>query len=90
MHSVEPLVPESSSDGVEGHIKALNRYKPPGTDHIPVELVQTRGKTLRSKIHKIINSFQNKKELLQQRKVLLRYPLISLSLSLPPWLHSPA
>jgi flagellar basal body-associated protein FliL len=38
------------------------------TDQIPAELVQAGGKTLRSEIHKRINSVWNKEELPEQWK----------------------
>jgi hypothetical protein len=41
----------------------LKRYKVPGSDEIPEELIQAGGETLRSKIHKVNNSIWNKEEL---------------------------
>jgi hypothetical protein len=38
----------------------------PGGDHICAELIQAGGETLRSEIHKLINSVWNKEELLDQ------------------------
>jgi hypothetical protein len=32
----------------------LKRYKSPGTDQIPVEMIKARGKTIHSEIHKPI------------------------------------
>jgi hypothetical protein len=43
-----------------------NRYKSPGSDQIPAELIQAGGEILRSKIHKLINSIWNKEELPDQ------------------------
>jgi hypothetical protein len=40
----------------------------PGTDEIPVELIQAGGNTLHSEIHKLTNPIWNKKELPQQCK----------------------
>jgi hypothetical protein len=37
----------------------LERYKSPGSDQIPAELIQAGGEILRSKIHKLINSIWN-------------------------------
>jgi len=39
-HTAGPLVPETSSFDVEITIEDLERYKSPGTDQIPVELIQ--------------------------------------------------
>jgi hypothetical protein len=36
------------------------RYKSPGIDQIPVELIHAGGNTLRSEIHKFINCIWNK------------------------------
>jgi hypothetical protein len=41
-------------------------YKFPGSDQIPVELIQAEGETLVSEIHKLINSRWNKEELSDQ------------------------
>jgi hypothetical protein len=45
----------------------LKRYKYPGSDQIPAELIQAEGEILlRSKIHKLINSIWNKEKLPDQ------------------------
>jgi hypothetical protein len=41
---------------VEIAIVKLKKYKSPGSDHIPVELIQAGSETLLSAIHKHINS----------------------------------
>jgi hypothetical protein len=41
----------------------LKKYKSPGSDLIPEELIQAGGETLQSEIHKLINSIWSKKEL---------------------------
>jgi hypothetical protein len=46
-------------------IGKLKRYKSASIDRIPAELIQAGGKTLRSEIHKLINSIWNKEELPQ-------------------------
>jgi hypothetical protein len=51
-HTVEPFVPEPSASEVE--IGKLKRYKSPGVDQIPAELIQAGGETLCSEIHKLI------------------------------------
>jgi hypothetical protein len=66
IHTAEPLVPEPSSFEVEISIEKLKRYKSPGIDQIPVELIQAGGNTLDSEIHKLINCIWNKEELPEQ------------------------
>jgi hypothetical protein len=44
----------------------LKRYKSPGSDQIPAELIEAVGKILRSKIHNLINSILNKEKLPDQ------------------------
>jgi hypothetical protein len=63
IHTAEPLVPEPSPFEVEIAIAKLKRYKSPGSDQIPAELIQAGGKILRSKIHKLIKSIWNKEKL---------------------------
>jgi hypothetical protein len=49
----------------------LKRYKSPGSDQIPAEMIQAGGKTLLPEIHKVINSIWNKEELPDQCSPLL-------------------
>jgi hypothetical protein len=44
----------------------LDKYKSPGIDQIPAELIQAGGNTLYFEIHKLVNSIWNKEELQQQ------------------------
>jgi hypothetical protein len=53
----------------------LKRYKSPGSDQIPAELIQAGGETLRSKIHKLINSIWNKEKLPDQWKESIIVPV---------------
>ena len=46
----------------------LKSHKSPGTDQIPAELITAGGTTIRSEIHKLINSVWNKEELPEQWK----------------------
>jgi hypothetical protein len=46
----------------------LKKYKSPGSGQIPAELIQARGETLLSEIHKLFNSVWNKEELPDQWK----------------------
>ena len=66
--TVEPLVPDPSAFDVELAIEKLKRHKSPGTDQTPAELIQAGGRTMRSEIHKLINSKWNKKELPEEWK----------------------
>jgi hypothetical protein len=45
IHSAEPLIPEPSPFEVETAIGKLKIYKLPGTDQIPVKLIQAVHKT---------------------------------------------
>jgi hypothetical protein len=63
VHTAEPLVPGPSRLEVEVAIAKLKKYKSPGSDQIPAELIQLRGEILLSEIHKLINSVWNKEEL---------------------------
>jgi hypothetical protein len=40
---------------VETATAKLKKYKSPGSDQIPAELIQAGGETLQSEIHKLIN-----------------------------------
>jgi len=48
-------VPEPSVFDFEQTIEKLKRYKSPGIDQIPAELIKVGGRTIRSEIHKLIN-----------------------------------
>jgi hypothetical protein len=41
-------------------IAKLKKYKSPGSDQIPAELIQAGGETFQSEIHKLINSIWSK------------------------------
>jgi hypothetical protein len=66
IHTVELLVPEPSASEFEMAIEKLKRLKSPGIDPIPAELIKAEGRTIRSEIHKLINSIWNKEELPEQ------------------------
>jgi hypothetical protein len=44
-------------------VARLKRYKSPGSDEIPAELIQAGGEMLHSKIRKLINSVWNMEKL---------------------------
>jgi hypothetical protein len=52
----EPLVPGHSQLEVEIAIAKLKKYKSPGSDQIPGELIQAEGEILLSAIYKVINN----------------------------------
>jgi hypothetical protein len=56
VHTTEPLVPGPSRLEFEIAIAKLEKYKKPGSDEIPAELIQTESEILLSAIHKLINS----------------------------------
>jgi hypothetical protein len=60
---------------VEVAIAKLRRYKSPGSDHIPAELIQAGGDILHSKIHKQITSIWNKEKLPDQWKESIIVPV---------------
>jgi hypothetical protein len=68
MHTAEPFVPEPSASEVEVRVGKLKRYKPPGVDQIPAEMIQAGGETLHSEIHKLTKLIWNKEELPHQWK----------------------
>jgi hypothetical protein len=66
IHTAEPLVPDPSPSEDERDIATLKRYKSPGSNQIPAEMIQARSEVLRFDIHKFINSVWNKDELPDQ------------------------
>jgi hypothetical protein len=66
IHTAEPSVPEHSASKVEVAIGKLKRYKSPGADQIPAELIQAGGETMHLEIHKLIKLIWNKEELPHQ------------------------
>jgi hypothetical protein len=53
----------------------LKKYKSPGCDQIPAELIQAGGESLLSVIHKLVNSIWNKEELPDQWKESIIVPV---------------
>jgi hypothetical protein len=66
--TTEPLGPEPSASEFEMAIEKIKRHKSPGIDQLQAELIKTGGKTIRSEIHKLINSDWNKEELPEEWK----------------------
>jgi hypothetical protein len=44
MHAAKPFVPEPSASVIEVAVGKLKKYKYPGVDQIPAELIQAGGK----------------------------------------------
>jgi hypothetical protein len=66
IHTAEPLVPDPSPFEVDIATAKLKSCISSGSDQIPAEPIQAGGEILPSKIHKLINSIWNKKELPDQ------------------------
>jgi hypothetical protein len=75
IHTAEPLVPEPNAFEVEMVIEKLKRYKSPGIDQIPAELIKARGINICSEIRKLMNSIWNKEELPEQWKESIIVPV---------------
>jgi hypothetical protein len=75
IHTAEPFVQEPSASEFEVAVGKLNRYKSPGVDQIPAELIQAGGETLRSEIHNLIKLIWNKEELPHQWKESIVVPI---------------
>jgi hypothetical protein len=75
IHTAEPLVPEPSVFEVEMAIEELKRYKSPGIDQIPAELIKAGCCKICCDIHKLINSIWNKEELSEQWKKSIVVPV---------------
>jgi hypothetical protein len=75
VHTAKPLVPGPSRLEVEIAIAKLKKYKSPGSDQIPAELILAGGEMLLSTIHKLINSVWNKEELPDQWKESIIVPI---------------
>ena len=56
-------------------IEKLKRHKSPGINQIPVELIKAEGRTIRSEIHKLVNSIWNKEELPEEWKESIILPI---------------
>jgi hypothetical protein len=69
VHTAEPLLVLGPSPlEVEIAIAKFKKYKTPGSDQIPTELIQAGGETLLSVINKLINSIWSKEQLPDQRR----------------------
>jgi hypothetical protein len=59
IQTTEPLVPEPSYLEIKVPIEKLKSCKSPGIYQIPAESFEAGANTLRSEIHKLINSIWN-------------------------------
>jgi hypothetical protein len=75
IHTSEPFLPEPSAAEVEVAIRKIKRFKAPGSDQIPAELIQAGGETLQSEIHKLIMLIWNKEEQPHQWKESIVVPI---------------
>jgi hypothetical protein len=75
IHRAEPLVPDLSPCEVKTVTAKLKRYKLPGSDQIPTEMIQAGGETLWPEIHKLINCIWNKGELPDKWNVSIIVPV---------------
>jgi hypothetical protein len=75
IHTAEPFVPDPSAAEVEVATRKLERYKAPGSDQIPAELILAGGETLRSEVHKFITLIWNKEEFPHQCKESIVAPI---------------
>jgi hypothetical protein len=75
IHTTELLVPDPRPFEAEISVLKLERYKCPGNDQIPVELIQAGGEILRSKVHKLINSIWSKEKFPDQWKKSIIVPV---------------
>ena len=75
IHTTEPQAPEPSAFDVEMALEKLKRHKSPGIDQIPAESIKAAGRTIRSEIHKLINSIWNKEELHEEWKKSIILPI---------------
>jgi hypothetical protein len=82
VHTAEPLVPGPSRLEVEIAIAKMKKYKSPGSDQIPAELIQAGGEILLSEIHKLINFVWYKEKLPDQWKEYIIVPKRMIKLTL--------
>jgi hypothetical protein len=74
-------VSEPNASEVEMATEKLTRRKPLGTNQGPAELI-SKGRTIRSEIHKIINSIWDEEELAQEWKETITLPIYKMGVVL--------
>jgi len=75
IHTAEPLVPDPSSFEVKMAIEILKRHKSSVIGQISAELIKVGCRTIRCKIHKLINSICNNESLPEEWKELIGVPI---------------
>ena len=68
-------MPEPSTFEFELAIEKLKRHKSPGINQISAELIKAGCRTIRSEIHKCINSIWNKEKLPEKWKESVIVPI---------------
>ena len=68
IQTAEPLIPDPTLLEVEIAIEKLKKYKFPGIDQIPAELIQDGGNSLLTEIYKLVLAVWKKKMLPEQWK----------------------
>ncbi|KAJ4445236.1 hypothetical protein ANN_07037 [Periplaneta americana] len=75
IETAEPFIPEPTLSEVEIAIENLKKYKSPGIDQIPAELIQEGGRTLFSEIYKLVLAIWEKEILPEQWKESIIVPI---------------
>jgi hypothetical protein len=81
VHTADPLVPDPSIFEVEIATAKLKKYKFPGSDQIPAELIQAGVETLQSEIYKRINSIWSKEQCMISGRSLLCYKFTKMAIN---------
>ncbi|KAJ4433774.1 hypothetical protein ANN_16086 [Periplaneta americana] len=68
IQTAEPFIPEPTLSEVEIAIEILKKYKSPGIDQIPAELIQEGGRALSSEIYKLVLAIWEKEIVPEQWK----------------------
>ncbi|KAJ4450915.1 hypothetical protein ANN_02349 [Periplaneta americana] len=75
IQTAEPFIPEPTLSEVEIAIENLKKYKSPGIDQIPAELIQEGGSALYSEIYKLVLAIWEKEIVLEQWKESIIVPI---------------
>ncbi|KAJ4430139.1 hypothetical protein ANN_22349 [Periplaneta americana] len=75
IQTAEPFIPEPTLSEVEIAIENLKKYKSPGIDQIPTELIQEGGSALYSEIYKLVLAIWEKEIVPEQWKESIIVPI---------------
>ncbi|KAJ4448564.1 hypothetical protein ANN_10582 [Periplaneta americana] len=75
IQTAEPFIPEPTISEVEIAIENLKKYKSPGIDQIPAELIQEGGSALYSEIYKLVIAIWEKEIVPEQWKESIIVPI---------------